>query len=289
VKQLQQAAQLPVGVVINPRGLRIDTPLPSVPQLRWAGQVLAARALQFQARGDHGGALEALVAVLALSRNMKNRTVYVVYLAGQAVEQTALLALDHWLKGLGNQPKLLRHALDELARHETLTPPVSECVKAEYFIYFGGGDLPAGLIQFLSNTNPHVHALVRRRAELLTEAWLLPWERERVRRICQMVMAMQLPPQAALELNHFPGPPAPGQVWDSRIEPIELGKLRRFRLKVAAAFFQLEEGKPPQSQQDLVPRYLPEVLLDPVTRFMLPLPEREAGPENLPGGPGGPE
>src|SRR5262249_51710765 len=81
VKQLQQAAPLPVGVVINPRGLRIDTPLPSVPQLRWAGQVLAARALQLQARADHGGALEALVAVLALSRNMKNRTVYVVYLA----------------------------------------------------------------------------------------------------------------------------------------------------------------------------------------------------------------
>jgi hypothetical protein len=285
-KHLREAAKLPPGVVVDPRFLNTDSTLPELQPLPDATDVLAAQAMHLQAQGNAGGALDLLVLILAVARNLENRTVILSYSTGKAIEQGALTRLEKWFDNLGDQPQLLRRALDELARHEAQIPPLSECLKAEYLLYFGSGDVPAGLLSVLSRNETRRDPMFRYRKEALEGAWQVPWEKERALRICRLVTAMQLPPQLVLDWAALPASLSKWPNVDPANEARDLRRIRLFRIELAARLFQLEQGKPPFQQEDLVPRYLPEPLLDPDGRHVLPL-FRRGNPDDGPGGPSG--
>jgi hypothetical protein len=132
VADLRAAARLPLGVVSDPRHLTAFTLLDIVQNCSIAADILVARALQLQARGDPAAALDLLGVVLALGRNLQNRGVTMSYVAGNQVEGMALMGFDWWRKNLGREPDLLWRALDQLERHEAATPPFTDAIKADY-------------------------------------------------------------------------------------------------------------------------------------------------------------
>src|SRR5260370_33027876 len=102
--ELREAADLPLGMVENPRNLTIFSHTPALGMVERLGPLLGARALQLQARGDDSAALEHLVVLLAVSRNLRNHAVPLTYNVGGNMEQNALDALPQWLTRLGRKP-----------------------------------------------------------------------------------------------------------------------------------------------------------------------------------------
>src|SRR5207245_7264042 len=76
------AAALPMGVVEDPRRIGAATRITTNPVYQRAAQLLAARALQVQARGDHALALNHLLGALSLSRNLRHHAVEAFYQQG---------------------------------------------------------------------------------------------------------------------------------------------------------------------------------------------------------------
>jgi hypothetical protein len=189
----RQAAQMPLGVLFDPRGLNVNSLLPDLQECRQAAQYFSGRALQLQARGDPAAGLDHLAVALALSRQLRNRSIYFCYWMGQGAETDALRGLDRWLDKLGPRPELLRRALDELGRHETLTPPLADSLKAEYLVKRNSFDDPSTWIFRGTGTR-------NRWLELLVLAWQAPWEHERRMRIVATTYAGWL---RSAELAHW--------------------------------------------------------------------------------------
>jgi hypothetical protein len=178
IDHLRQAAALPLGVVEDPRLLRGSTRIAADTVYQRLAELLAARALQVQARGDHALALDHLLWALALSRNLRCQAVTAFYLQGQTVETIALTGLDRWLDRVGPQAILLRRALEALNRHEEETPPATESIQAEYLILRERLDDPARWL--VTDYSSETAGLER---DLITLALQTPWERERATRL----------------------------------------------------------------------------------------------------------
>ena len=161
---------------------------------------------------EAGPALDNLVQVLALSRNLRNKASLDAYLAGVEVEKDALKGLDLWLARGKPDLKLLRHLLLELNRHAAETPPAVDCLRTECFRSSG----------FLLNPSDLVLPPPGE-AGKVPEPWLrgsialsleVPWEAERNTRIWQLVWAglfravetphWQLPEPAEIPLTAKP-------------------------------------------------------------------------------------
>lgn len=188
IEPLREAAQLPLGVVENPRLTSSWTRIDAKPVYQRAAQLLVVRALQLQAREDHAGALDHLLWALALSRNLRHQTLQVFYQQGQTLEMIALRGLDRWLERLGPQPRLLQRALDALNHHEELTPPATEPIRAEYLILRDRLDHPTPWL-FNGTRYSSTHALER---DLATLSLQTPWERERAARLLDAVTGSRL-------------------------------------------------------------------------------------------------
>jgi ABC-type transport system involved in multi-copper enzyme maturation permease subunit len=188
IDHLRAAAAVPLGVVENPRLISASVRLTAQPLYQRVAQLLAARALQLQARGEHARALEHLLWALALSRNLRHHSVEVFYEEGRGVEAIALQGLDRWLERLGPQADLLQRALDELHRHEELTPLPTEPIQAEYVILRERLDgLVSGLLPGAANA-----ATAALEYDLITLMLQTPWERERAARFLDALTRSRL-------------------------------------------------------------------------------------------------
>jgi hypothetical protein len=180
------AAKAPLGIVLDPRNLSFATRMPEIQPSRDAARLFVARALQLQARGKHGEALEHLLTVLGLSRQVRSKAPAIAVLAGIAEEANALEGLRHWLARTSPRPELLGRALEGLTRHEEQVPPASEFVKVEHFGLRNSLDIPRRFLAGLKGEPAAPDDVLARLARDV------PWERERERRLLDAITAGQL-------------------------------------------------------------------------------------------------
>jgi hypothetical protein len=186
-RELRAGAALPLGLIEDPRHLSLFTRMDSMDQCRWAAALLTVRALQIQARGDDEEALDYLLAVLALSRQLRHGAIAASWQVGVGVEQTALDGLDHWLERLGHEPGLVQKALLELGRHEEALPPRADVIKADYLMVGNNLDDPRLLSRLFAfgpaagEPQPSI--------EVVNLSLQMPTEKARARRIVNAVYA----------------------------------------------------------------------------------------------------
>lgn len=314
MQRLREAVQLPLAVLVDPRTATIgsNTEIRHISYL--AGRVLAARALQFQARKDDAAAFDHLETALALSRHVRNKASSYGYLTGVAIEKEAIDVLERGLWQTGPRPELLRRVLEGLTRHEAAIPPYIDSLKADYLITkntLNNSSLRENLfLEDRKARGPEKTWL----SELMTFAWQAPWEKNRLQRIENEMFAgwfrgaeadyslllqndfdsKQRPESGpglmlkawGLLKNWFPPQAGPAtsltreklsDLLESSVLPQFLqrgsyvgpylyyrqAELRGLRLQLALALYRLQEKKPAPNLDALVPRYLPELPIDP--------------------------
>src|SRR5205807_1984560 len=151
------------------------------------GYLVGGRALQLQARGDDRAALDHLVVLLAVSRNLRNHAAVPSYWPGMNMERRALDALGQWLIRLGRKPDLARRALEALHRHEASLPPATDALKGEYLRLRNSLESPYFIARSLDGGSEQ--ALSRGIGELVILAGGMPWEKARRRRIVDAAYA----------------------------------------------------------------------------------------------------
>jgi hypothetical protein len=285
-KNFQAAATKPLGLVVDPRkfhwvtvekdGKRHWEPFVKVPEYSNVGYLFAARAVQMQARGDDGAALENLGTLLGLSRQLRhcvpNAPVIAQY--SGTLHWSALRAFDHWAQKIGPRPKLIREALEVLLRHERELPDRLDGIKADYIIT---RNHPTGLWGFWSDLSPQAYLL----------KWGLetPWEGERQSRFINAVYqgairAAKLRPGGAAawdglyltdsnwtleqwrQLRKSVSVYIQWPWFSARNNRPDVGGLHIRQVWLALMLYQIEEGKAAAKLEDLVPRYLASVPVD---------------------------
>lgn len=175
LQQIKEAASLPVGVIDDP-ALK---PLASGYRQRWKyehlTQILLARALQLQARGQTGAALDVILWTLAYANNLRHRAVMHLYDLGDNAEYGALTVLYRWLGHPGLQRAELWRALKALYQHEHEIPPPAEAVEADYVAATELWADPSKVFA-LAGSDTFSEVL---RLEVRLLAHSIPWERER--------------------------------------------------------------------------------------------------------------
>jgi hypothetical protein len=201
--QFWQAADLPLGMVEDPRGLMLNRTIPDdvVQRRGLVDRLYTARALQLQSRGKNAEALELFAVALAVRRNLLNQAPLWLFHWSQWAEVQTLNGFNRWLDHVGPQPDLLRRALAVLHEHETQRPPLSGNVKAEYLVFQNSLDDPS---RWLFRDT----AASRWQIDVLTTAWSMPWERERRARLVDAVFAGWLR-SAETDYWQLPAPASP--------------------------------------------------------------------------------
>ncbi len=94
---LRRAADLPLGVVQDPRGGQVSLgPQPEIQELGWVVQL---RALQLEAKGDLRGTLSLFKTALGVARQLENNAPAWCYWGGFQLESVVLShGLDRWLR-----------------------------------------------------------------------------------------------------------------------------------------------------------------------------------------------
>ena len=291
MKAAQKAAELPLGVMEDPR-LVTPTKLKREANRDYInlGQMFVNRA-EILTRGDLlPNALKDLETALALSRQLRNFAVNPLFQAGVEVESSALAGLYDWLQKVGPDRERILAAQKVLQHHATLVPDPTNSIKADYLVLrsefqptFDGRTLA----QILANVSCAV-----------------PWEKERRRRVLNAIalgaiqsataadvrgqarqimagrLASGLPPLSGPgsdltadgwnEILRVPGSEAWWWTLNSprAMAVTSLKRLRAADLVIAAALYQADNGKPPNEQSALVPAYLPKLPTDPLTGKM---------------------
>ena len=303
---MAELAALPVGVIDVPLG---DGQTPFLRHLTPCAQITAAlraRASGANAIGQRDAALDPLVQILALSRNLRNKAPLESYVTGVQIEDSALDGIERLLSGDKPSPKLLKRTLDALDRHVAETPPPLDCLQTECFRAGGRA------------ANPAVWAFAGPSGERVPEQWIVrgialsyetPWEDSRKTRLWRLVWAglfrgMQTPhwelpdtatnvrgvsestrrilrgwipakegPDAGITAEHLATLLDASWLTDEALYTNSLSlrsaahrsrvRTQACRLAVALALYRVEQRKVADSLQDLVPKYVSEVPIDP--------------------------
>jgi len=206
-----EAAAMPLGVVDEPLTSSLSRELPSARRALDAGTFLEARAVQLQAFERDAEALDQIVLILGMSRQLRNFALTRSYGYGRQLEAKAMDALDRWLAER-RSPELLRRALAMLEEHEQQIPPVSLSVKAEHVRLHNVVER-GELFQSASSGQPGVETEI---APILEYA---PWERLRHLRVLNALTeaglrVAELEPRAAAALL---------DTWDPVSQTVEEG------------------------------------------------------------------
>lgn len=299
--RMEEARRLPVGVIENPPSDGQRPLLIYLPACRAMSGQLRELARIRQQEGNHAAAWDHLARILALSRSMRNKAPLEAYLAGVQVEESALEGLEQWLAGAEPPADLLRRVLDELHRHAAQTPPALDCLQTE--CYRAGGMLanPSGWAFASGPEKVPETWLARaitlsleipweeeRKTRLWQEVWAglfralktphwelppkaedIPARKESTRRI----LRGWLPSEGGTTAVRLAALLDASWLSDEALYTPVLalraaGNRARWRidagrLTVALGLYQIEEGKAAQQLEDLVPKYLPELPIDP--------------------------
>jgi hypothetical protein len=287
---------LPLGMLADPRFALDSSVARRVADVSLGVRLLCARALQLQASGDSGEALEHLAIALAILRNAQNHAVDSEELAALSSQKDVFDTFVKCLLVPSLDRESLRRGLKILSRHGSELPSFTDHLEAEYVV--------------ITNKLNLAHLWLAQ--ELPAGGLEPPWEHERQARLLNVTfagllraatcsypewLAQHQPPSkhdswAASTLataGWQKAPQGPGS-WLSLdrlgrlIDASPLGhlvvrpgfgcrlpydlvlcRLRALELQIALALFQLEKGRPARTLDELVPTYLTELPLDPFT------------------------
>jgi ABC-type transport system involved in multi-copper enzyme maturation permease subunit len=294
LEQLRKAAHLPAGMITDPRVP--DAQLPAALEaLRKAAARLRTEANELLLQGEHGAALDIIVDLLALSRQVRRHAPAQVCRTGVAIEAQALEALEHWQAQTRGEPKLVARALNELLLHEAQLPPPADQVKATYLAFRAELDLLNGAA-FSFPQAAFQAPWERARLERFGNAWFAGWVRAAesepwMSAACvasvwrhPWVQATQ-GPGADLTIERLSDLLERSPVVATLLDPYApwpgaaqaLRKVRLAELRLARVLYwsdhwpeKYEEQPanylilPPPPMKLLVPRYLPAVPIDPL-------------------------
>jgi hypothetical protein len=302
LEHIAEMAKLPTGSAEPPRGDGGSPLLRHLPACEGMSQQLLQRARNT----EPGPAIGYLVQVLALSRNLRNKSPAASYLVGVQIERQALEDGVKPLLARGRPTTAnLESLLKELNRHAADTAPPLDCANSECFRAGGLLTMP-GQWTFASGS--------RERPGRIPERWLaggiavsleLPWEDERKVRLWQLVWKGLL---RGVKAPHWElrtalsesgvGSDATRKILEGWLSeagsptradvarlldaswltdpslfcptvPLHHAGTRSqwrvdaMRLSVALALYEQSERKPAEKLDDLVPKYLPKLPIDP--------------------------
>jgi hypothetical protein len=260
-KELREAAQLPLGVLDDPRLYSDGGRFFPISEAGTVAGLVAAHGLWRQSHRDPAAFLQDLRTGLALSRHLRHHANQFSSLEGRIVERTFLRALDGWMKELHGRPELLRQALDELLRHEARNGgDTNDTLVADYLIAQRALEHPRAVVWQLSRLPPQTTQL---RAQALTAIWELPWERERNRRLVQWLHNDREHAPAIVQQSHWRDIV---HTWGPQYEMSRCQCAADWHIHLAATAlccYQAVNGELPRSLEALVPAYLPNVPTDP--------------------------
>jgi hypothetical protein len=261
-RELATVVQQPADGAIDLRNCTLWT------QQRLAGQVIAAtdlliaRGLQLQARGDPAAFLDHLATGLTLARRVRRRDCLFCSELADTVERSLRRGLDRWQDRLGKESALARRALALLLDHERVSTFEEDDSPSmtDYLVLLNSMDAPEACIP---------RSVAKREMELaglVNLALQTPWEQARLRRIVFLKVGPRVGefhiPRSVAGLHYwldgcFCGPPR------------DATRMRTWRvahdLMAALRIYQAEMGKPAQTLQELAPGILKSVPVDPVS------------------------
>jgi hypothetical protein len=279
IEALQTAAAKPIGVLEDPNELTIDSELKNSDPVRVMNLLLLAQALRKQADGDPAAFPSTAKLCLATQRTAGHDTLLVPTFIARSMEWQVYVALDRWLERLNNRPDLLRTTLAAILEHDRRDPfdpravQLAQQVIVRNAIHAPGRWLPRYLDGFrpgwqlsrFGTASPAAEA----QGALVSFAWTVPWEKERLRRVIGLA---NRPGRWMREAEYLRGVPA----WEYLAQPdaatrpelvegekLILAQRRGAILKLALRLYEIDNGTLPASLTALVPRYLPAVPADP--------------------------
>ena len=269
VGMLKEASDLPPGMVEDMRNLAYVGYRPVVENSKEITVVLAAHGLQRQAAGDDEAFVENLRLGLSLSLAMRHRAPILDVVRGRENEVLLLKGLDRWLERLHGRPDLLHQALDVLSKYADATANSDEdqdlmnnllilnCIKDPLpWLQYALSVVNKGALKPDSD--------VQAEARWASAALLAPWEHERQQRILRVIFWGDEAQRRGAAWSNNGGP----LMWFFYIrgEPNKLANVALERaglLKLALRWHLADNGKPAETLDALVPKYLASIPLDP--------------------------
>jgi hypothetical protein len=234
---------------------------------RGMAQLLHARALCLQARGQLRPALDCYLAILTLSRHLNGRGITTDWLVGIGLQRLACQGLEGWAQAVRDEGLLLQ-ALQGLNGQEGALSPLLDLVRSEYL----------SLVQLPPPTSAGPYDSTAKVKEwkkgLYRLARLAPWEHERERRFFNrayknLVEEAQLPTWQAAPPRNRKGPTHPVERWTLPLRTLRMShchclcQLRALRMQLALAAYQVRNGVAVKSLEDLLPGLLKNLPVDP--------------------------
>jgi ABC-type transport system involved in multi-copper enzyme maturation permease subunit len=263
---LKEAADLPPGMVEDMRNLTFSSPRPAADNSTDVTLVLAARGLQRQAAGDDEAFVENFRMGLKLSLAMRHRAPIRDVYRGQEHEVLLLKALDRWMERLHGRPDLLHQALDILTQYADAPKGDDEQDLMEDLMIMNMVKDPIPWLKHSLTFNEDVRIddlNAQMEAQWVATAWLAPWEHERQQRLLRVLFWGDDVQRKAVSAN------TAGPLWwyaYKRGKPNRLTNVALERaglLKLALRWYQADNGKPAETLDQLVPKYLPSIPVDP--------------------------
>ena len=276
---LGNATQMPLGTVEDPIELNYGSQLKHLNALQTSELILLARGLQLQARGQPEAMVESVSICLNLARNLRNKSFLICGLNGAQKEIRTHRAIERWLERLGDRPDLLRDMLRVVQTHDAICPKLGvDSNLAEQTMMRNSVEAPSQFVsQYLRqlpvrrrNAEEDDTASLDNETEFVAFAWAVPWEKERLRRLVGLGNNRMY---SRDDLEYFRGLPGLGEygmvVAQSQkfqsldLERLELASRRASLLLLALRLHRSKTGALPATLDNLVPRYLLAIPLDP--------------------------
>lgn len=262
---LQKALKLPPGLLLDPRIHGQEHYIRKLVSAMNCGLILSCRALQLQARGDEAGALLHLQAALALSRQLRYFGPTINALRADGIEDQALAVVEHWYSWPAADEKLLRRTLTLLQEHEKNYPHLEDAVQASYLVLLN--DWEKGEPRWLMTPQDKELLDLMRRA---------PWEKERERRLLNALVAAQLQSIGAAPgldtldarrldrlAQHATVHAVMYPTWPIEAQRSGIAHVRAVQTAIALVLYYRDRGTLPDRLEELTPRYLSAVPIDP--------------------------
>jgi len=260
---LKEAAGLPPGMVEDVRNLNLISNSP-VTDSSMITAVLAARGLERQAAGDDKTFVENLRIGLSLSRSMRRHATQYTVMRGRENDLMLLKALDRWLERLHGRPDLLRQALDAVSTSGQTTPDDGEDQDLMEDLVIGNTiESPLRWLKAYLRNNGNGEAATEAEAQWIAASWLAPWEHERRLRV--LGVAFWGNDAQRKELGEGVAGPLSWFAYRRglRNKLTNVAMERAGILKLALRLFEADNGKPAETLDQLVPKYLPSLPVDP--------------------------
>ena len=294
VEDFRQAVEMPLGLVVNPRTIQLEDTqnygkmkgnlFERLSHYATAGDLFAVRTMQLLARNQYQAALAELKVLLGLSRQFRHclPVGFGLNWSSRMLNGSTLRAFDSFISKTGAKQDALRQILGLLQEQEKEDPDFLDSIKA-YFIFVQNN--PTVSWGYWNGSRNQL----RESPALLQVALDTPWEGERQSRYIRALYQGALR-YAALPPKERNGPNSLGLTltdsgwtkeqwsrlmkrtsifliwpWFREYDSDSYHRNLRFRqLEIAITLYQMDAGHAPAQLDDLVPRYLPEVPLDPV-------------------------